>query len=69
MAEVLDTAERGESVVIERQGIRFKIEATGESASRKRVPTLEILDSSVETGDWTWQEGPGGLSFKPRKPR
>jgi antitoxin (DNA-binding transcriptional repressor) of toxin-antitoxin stability system len=67
MAEVLDSAERGESVVIERQGIRFQVLATKPKPVRKRAPTLEILDPSVARGDWTWAEGPKGWAFTPRR--
>jgi antitoxin (DNA-binding transcriptional repressor) of toxin-antitoxin stability system len=69
IAEVLDSAERGESVVIERQGIRFQVLASKPKPARKRAALLEILDPSVAAGNWTWTEGPGGWTFTPRKPR
>jgi len=69
LAEVLDSAERGESVLIEREGIRFQIVATKAKPAKKVTPIIEILDPSVERGDWTWTDGPDGLTFTPRKPR
>jgi antitoxin (DNA-binding transcriptional repressor) of toxin-antitoxin stability system len=69
MAEVLDGAERGESIVIERQGIRFQVLASKPRPARKRAPLLEIVDPAVAAGDWTWSEGPSGWTFTPRKAR
>jgi hypothetical protein len=68
LAEALDSAERGEVVVIERRGIRFKLESTKPAPRPRRAPTLRILDAAIETGDWTWKSGPDGLSFVPGKP-
>lgn len=68
MAEMLDSAERGEEVIIERQGVRFAVVARSKrKPSRPRAPVVEILDPAVASGDWTWAEGAGGLTFSPRK--
>lgn len=69
LAEVLDSVERGESVVIERQGVRFQIVAKPGKAHRRRAPVLEVLDPAVENGGWTWTQGPSGLKFTPRTRR
>lgn len=66
LAEALDSAERGETVFIERRGVRFKLESTKPSARPKRPPTLKILDPAIEAGDWTWKSGPDGHAFVPR---
>jgi antitoxin (DNA-binding transcriptional repressor) of toxin-antitoxin stability system len=67
-AELLDAAEKGESVVIERRGTRFGLLAERRAPKARRPePLVEILDPSVEAGQWTWDLGPRGLRFKPRK--
>jgi len=63
LAEALDSAERGETVFIERRGVRFKLESAKPAARPKRAPTLKILDPAIEAGDWTWKSGPDGLAF------
>jgi prevent-host-death family protein len=67
MAEVLDSAERGEPVVIERQGVRFDVVMSKAKprAKRRRDPIIKILDPAVEAGDWTWRLEPTGLQFVP----
>jgi antitoxin (DNA-binding transcriptional repressor) of toxin-antitoxin stability system len=73
MAEMLDSAESGESVLIERKGVRFQIlPSVGKPAGQrttKKAPILEILDEAIERGDWTWKDGPEGLTFARRAPR
>jgi antitoxin (DNA-binding transcriptional repressor) of toxin-antitoxin stability system len=77
MADMLDSAERGESVLIERKGVRFQIlpavaKPSSKRASKrptKKAPILEILDEAIERGDWTWKDGPEGLTFARRTPR
>ena len=66
LAEVLDAAERGESVVVERRGTRFSLRAergTEVTRSRKR-PLFEFVDPAVAAGQWTWVWSPGRLKFK-----
>ncbi|MDB4982307.1 MAG: hypothetical protein JWM82_3059 [Myxococcales bacterium] len=63
LAEALDSAERGEAVVIERRGVRFKLESTKPSPRPRCAPTLRILDPAIDAGDWTWKSGPDGLAF------
>lgn len=68
LAEVLDAAERGESVVIERRGKRFALRA--ERGRRRtppsRGPLVDIVDPAVAEGQWTWALSPAGLTFKRR---
>jgi len=63
-ADVLDEAERGEAVVIERRGVRFRLEAE-RSASRsfKGKQLIRPLDPAVARGEWTWEWEPGKLTF------
>lgn len=63
LAEALDSAERGESVIVERRGVRFTIAAARIEPRRPRRPLIEICDPDVAAGRWTWAEGPGGLTF------
>jgi antitoxin (DNA-binding transcriptional repressor) of toxin-antitoxin stability system len=71
LADVLDAAERGEEVVIERRGVRYSIRAEGRAqpARRSRKPMIEILDPTVAAGEWTWNWRPGGLTFAARRRR
>jgi prevent-host-death family protein len=71
ISEVLDSAERGEPVIIDRQGVTFEVVLAKPKpkAPRKRAPILKILDPAVDAGDWTWSQGPGGFAFVPGKRR
>jgi hypothetical protein len=62
---LLDAAERGESVIIERRGVRFRVQKDRQ-ASRKRTPgnpVIEIVDPAVAKGQWQWQWRLSGLRF------
>ena len=53
LSDVLDAAERGEEVVIERRGARFflRVEGSDRPAARRRGrPAIEILDPAVAKG-------------------
>jgi antitoxin (DNA-binding transcriptional repressor) of toxin-antitoxin stability system len=73
LAEILDAAERGEAVVVERRGARFRLiadRAHDTRPSRQRPPLFKIIDPAVEAGQWTWDYVPGrGLRFRSRLPR
>jgi hypothetical protein len=65
-SHVLDAAERGEAVVIERRGVRFRVQTEERSASKRApapAPLIEFVDPAVATGQWTWDWGPEGLRF------
>jgi antitoxin (DNA-binding transcriptional repressor) of toxin-antitoxin stability system len=64
-AEMLDAAEKGEEVFIERRGVRYVLRAESEpAASRKRRKSLiTYMHPAVEAGQWTWELGPDGLEF------
>jgi hypothetical protein len=65
-SHILDAAERGEAVVIERRGIRFLVRTEGRSASKRGpapAPLIEFIDPAVASGQWTWDWDAGGLRF------
>ena len=66
-AEMLDAAEKGEEVFIERRGVRYVLRAEGKRPPPKRrrqSPSLIThMDPAVEAGQWTWELGPDGLEF------
>lgn len=69
-ADVLDAAERGEGVVIERGGVQFEVRsrpARGRRAARRSL--IEWVDPAVEEGQWSWRPGPKGLEFRGRRKR
>jgi len=68
--EVLDEAEKGAEVVIERRGVRFRVTAEPPRTVRRASPALfESVDPGLLGGQWTWQTGPSGLTFTPRRKR
>jgi antitoxin (DNA-binding transcriptional repressor) of toxin-antitoxin stability system len=70
ISDVLDGAEHGETVLIERKGVRFRVvlDRVGPAKApvRSRTPAIEIRDRGVESGNWTWRLGKRGLSFARR---
>jgi antitoxin (DNA-binding transcriptional repressor) of toxin-antitoxin stability system len=69
LSDVLDHAESGEPVVIERRGVRFAVRAERKSAARRRAPVTTWLDPAVESGNWTWTWTRKGLAFTARSRR
>lgn len=62
--EVLDEAEKGAEVVIERRGVRFRVVADQPEATRTAGQVLfDTLDPDVLSGQWTWKAAPAGLTF------
>ena len=70
-AAVLDEAEAGESVVIERRGVRFAVRAEPSRSlpARRRRAVIEWMDPAVASGNWTWVSTTKGLRFSARRPR
>lgn len=62
---LLDAAERGEAVIIERRGVRFRVQPERQAATKKkrRRPIIEIVDPAVAKGVWQWQGRADGLRF------
>ena len=69
LADILDAADAGQRVVIERRGVRYIIEAEPRRrpAPRRRQPALiKVLDTTIRSGEWTWTWQGTGLAFAPR---
>ena len=75
LSRLLDAAEAGDAVVIERRGTRFRLQTdrgnTRRTARRTAAPRsmIEYLDPAVADGQWTWEWGTGGLRFVARRRR
>ena len=71
LSSLLDAAENGEVVAIERGGVRFTLrsETRPRARKRKRVPRLEAVDPMVLAGEWTWSSGVRGLRIRPKPGR
>ena len=69
LAAILDAAEKGEDVVIERRGRRFTVSVSrsGQRRSPHAVRSIEIVDSAVAEGQWTWSGSGTGLRFSKRR--
>ena len=67
-ASLLDAAESGEKVIVERGSVRFAVKAERRKAIRPKRRII-ILDPAVEAGEWTWALGKKGLEFRPRRRR
>lgn len=67
--EMLDDAEKGVPVVIERRGVRFRILAEPATAPKASKGVFDFVDPVVADGQWTWKAGRRGLAFAPRKRR
>lgn len=67
LSDVLNDAEAGTPVVIERRGVRFTLArdmpARRGQKARQRTALIEILDPAVEAGEWTWTPARGRLRF------
>lgn len=68
--ELLDEALGGRTVVIERHGVRFRLQAERPGdPSRKTAGAIEYVHPDVERGNWTWAGGGRGLRFRSRRVR
>lgn len=67
-AELLDAAERGQPVLIERRGVRFVVEARRRPRPRRgrRRSIFDRLDPAIAAGEWTWSWKRDGLRFRSR---
>ena len=64
LSEVLDAAERGETVIIERRDVQFRVEPVAKRArSIRRAPRFQLVDPALASGEWTWTLGAKGLRF------
>jgi len=70
LSELLDAADRGEPVIIERRGVRYSLSAAKAPAKRKRTtPIFDVVDRALASGQWTWESGDEGLRFVARPRR
>ena len=69
LADVLDEAERGGSVIIERRNVQYVIQARRPAhKSRPRQSIIETLDPALDGGQWHWSLTASGVRFtKPRR--
>ena len=68
--EILDEAEQGGEVVIERQGVCFRLVAdTKRPAGAAKGALFDFVDPVVLTGQWTWKAGTKGVAFAARRKR
>jgi prevent-host-death family protein len=70
LSDVLDEAEAGEAVVIERRGVRFTVVAQ----LRKKKPLrhrrlFDWVDPLILSGNWTWAWTPEGVELVPQEAR
>lgn len=67
--EILDDAEQGVPVIIERRGVRFRLVAEPPAARPRVAKTavFEYLDPAVRAGQWTWSPGREGAAFSARR--
>lgn len=67
LSHILDTAEAGDAVVIERRGMRFTLQADRvRRRTVRRASIIQFADPAVTEGRWTWTWGPKGLRFARR---
>jgi antitoxin (DNA-binding transcriptional repressor) of toxin-antitoxin stability system len=70
LAHLLDAAEAGEPVIIERRGVEYTLAASTPQARRRpRRNLIAAADTGVLFGNWTWNWQEGGLSFAARRRR
>lgn len=66
--DLLDEAERGDAVVIERHGVRFTLSAEAQAARPAAGGQLfASVDPDVLSGQWTWVPTTRGLRFRARR--
>jgi antitoxin (DNA-binding transcriptional repressor) of toxin-antitoxin stability system len=70
LADVLDEADAGGTIVIERRGVRYVLRLQENQQPRRadRVrPAIEVLDPSVADGQWEWTMSAKGVRFSGRR--
>lgn len=75
ISRLLDAAERGEEVIVERKGARFRISldtsgsGKGLEVAQAAPSPLLIEDEAILSGQWTWvSDQDGKLQFQARDP-
>ena len=67
LADVLNEAEQGVPIVIERRGVRYVLKVERPRRTRKSRSAIEVLDPAVASGAWQWTLTAGGLRFSRRR--
>lgn len=52
--QLLDRVERGESVVLERKGLRFRLILEPEVSEEAHQAAPFVVDEALLEGEWTW---------------
>ena len=61
---LLDAAEQGQEIILERRGKRFKLILEPQKAQSNKNPMI-FMDENLESGQWTWgSDDDGQLQFK-----
>ncbi len=68
LSHLLDVAEQGEEVVVERRGVHFRLVLDVPSREQIQPSPLIIDDPEVLAGNWTWRSAENGqLVFQARE--
>ena len=67
--EILDRAEQGDDVFIERSGVRFRVSVERSAAApASGAPAFAKVDPAVLNGEWSWALTARGVRFRKRRP-
>lgn len=70
LSAVLDAAERGEGVRIERRGVEFELRPVAPPSRRKQRKKLIVsVDPAVQAGRFGWVLRDDGLHFRAKRAR
>lgn len=71
LSDALDQAEHGDAVIIERRGVRYQLTLAPAAKPRrgKGVSRIEVLDPSIDAGEWSWSWSGRALTFRARRQR
>jgi hypothetical protein len=68
LSQALDEAGRGESVLICRGDVEYRLSVEPKRRARKvPKPRVEIVDAAVAGGQWTWDFAGGQARFRARR--
>jgi antitoxin (DNA-binding transcriptional repressor) of toxin-antitoxin stability system len=68
LSQALDEAGRGESVIICRGGVEYRLSVEPKRRAKKAAkPRVEIVDAAVSRGEWSWDFANGQARFRARR--